>query len=107
MGQGQRITDWQIETIRSTWVVSENGSECARRAGCSASAANAYIREHAEDLRQLRTDKKPEIADVVRELLDRTLSVAFESKKLNDASFAQLLTGIGILVDKHQLLTGK
>ena len=106
MGQGQQLTDDQIETIRAAWLLTENGSEAARQAGCSPSAACAYIRTHGAELRTLRTEKAPDLIDVIRALLDRTLSYAFDGKKLNDATFSQVVTGIGILVDKYQLVSG-
>lgn len=107
MAQGKALTEWQRQEIRATWLLTENGSESARRAGCSASTANKYIRDNGPELRQLRQEKRPEIVAVIRALLDRTLSAAFDGRKIDEASFAQLVTGAAILVDKHQLLTGK
>jgi recombinational DNA repair protein (RecF pathway) len=107
MAQGKALTDWQEETIRATWLLTENGSEAARLAGCAPTTANAYIREHMDELLQLRQQKAPELSEVISALLQRLVSAAFDPAKLADASLGHLMTGIGILIDKHQLITGK
>lgn len=107
MAQGKPLSAWQIEVIRTTWLLTENGAEAARRAGCSKAAADAYISKHREELQTLRSQKNPPIAEVIEAVLYRVLSVALDNKKLADASLQQVLTGVGILVDKLQLLSGE
>lgn len=106
MTRGLPLTDWQTETIRAVWLLTENGSEAARAAGCSSSAANKYIREHLDELRMERQQKRPELVDVLTVLLERLVSVSFDPLKIQQATLADTLRGIGILTDKIQLISG-
>lgn len=54
---------------------------------------------------ELRAEKKGELIDWINTELDSIFGVL--PNKRNDASYRDLVTGIGILVDKRQLLTGK
>lgn len=105
--QGKALTDDQIETIRAAWLLTENGSEASRQAGCSTTAANTYIRHHRAELLQLRQQKRPELKDKLGNLIDRLLSVAVDPRKLDEAPLGQVMTGIGIAIDKYQLVTGE
>lgn len=103
---GLMLDDWQVETIKRVYILTGNQSEAARQAGCSGASANKYVRMYQEELLELRKQKQPELVEILRALLQRILSEAFDPAKLSEATFRDLMVGTGILVEKIQLLTG-
>lgn len=107
MAQGVRLSDQQIETIRAAWVLTGNGSYAAKAAGCATSTANKYIKDHHDELRQLRQEKAPDIAEILNAVLNEVLSGMLDPSKVRDANLNQLATTAGIVIDKMQLLSGQ
>jgi hypothetical protein len=107
MAQGVRLTDEQIAAIRDAWLLTRNGSFAARQAGCAVQTANAYIRNHRDELLQLAHEKKPEIVDQLTAARDALLHQLFQVDTLKTATVGELTKGIGIITDKIQLITGQ
>lgn len=107
MAQGQRLTDWQIETIRLAYAETGKLRHAAREAGCSPSAAKRYVDPVKDGLEHLRTQKKVDIIEEIADVRLALLSAMKSDEKIAKASMAELATSFGILTDKHQLLTNK
>lgn len=107
MAQGKALSEWQVETVRATWLLTRNGSEAGRAAGCNVATANRYIAAHREELTRLAQDKKPDLADALGAAADRLVSALFDQKRIADAPLVQVATALGIVIDKRQLLTNQ
>lgn len=107
MAQGVRLTEQQVEIIRECWLLTRNGSFAARQAGCAARTANAYIKEHQDDLLRLLQEKKPEIIDQLSAAREALLHQLLQSETLGTASVGELTKGIGIITDKILLMSGQ
>lgn len=106
MGQGQRLTDWQIETIRLAYAETGNITHAAREAGCAFNTAKKYVNDHRAELTELRAEKKADVIAQVAAVRIRILEEMHGATRLSKASLGELATTFGILTDKHQLLTG-
>lgn len=107
MAQGQRLSDWQIETIRLAFAETGNMSHAARKAGCAFNTAKKYIVDHLDELTKLRNEKRGDVVAQVAELRVRVIEEMFTTTRLGKASLSELGILFGILTDKHQLLTGE
>lgn len=107
MAQGQRLSDWQIETIKLAFAETGNVSHAARAAGCAFNTAKRYVADHRDELTELRAQKKGDVIAQVAELRIRVIEELFGTTRLAKASLYELGTLFGILTDKHQLLTGE
>jgi molybdenum-dependent DNA-binding transcriptional regulator ModE len=107
VAQGQRLSDWQIETIRLAYAETGSISHAARESGCAYNTAKSYVASHHDDLTDLRNQKKADVVAQVAALRIRLLEEMHTATRLSKASLYELGTLFGILTDKHQLLTGK
>src|SRR3712207_4691536 len=73
MAQGQRLTDWQVETIRLAYAETGSVSHAAHEAGCAFNTAKKYVNDHRDDLTKLRTEKKADVIAQVAALRIRLL----------------------------------
>lgn len=116
MARGQRLSDEQIERIKAVFAESGNAAEAARAAGVSRGAARNYIHADA-GLDEVRRQKRESaIAQVAHERADfaELLADARETyirhlmlpEVVASANAKDAATIVGILTDKHQLITG-
>ncbi len=106
MAQGQRLTDWQVETIRLAYAETGNVAHAAREAGCAFNTAKSYVNSNRDDLTELRKQKKADVVVQVAAVRIRLLEEMMNPTKLGKSSLYELGTLFGILTDKHQLMTG-
>lgn len=107
MARGVPRSENDHDAIRAAYLLTDSGSAIARMTGIPPTTVNAFIRANREELRQLRQEKEIDVTDRIDALLEYILGEAFEPSRIKNANLGQLMTGIGILVDKRQLLTGK
>lgn len=112
----EKLTDAQIERIKAVYAETGNKSEAARAAGVSRTSALRYITADAQ-MDSLRQQKRVEaIATVARERADFAELLAdareayirhlMEPTVIATADAKDAATIVGILTDKHQLVTG-
>lgn len=107
MTRGKPLTEDDHDAIRAAFLLTDNSHAIARMTGFPVSTVNDYVRNNRESLRMFRTEKAPELTERIDGLLDFILNEAFDPSRVSSAKLSELMTGIGILVDKRQLLTGK
>ncbi len=111
MAQGQRLTDWQIETLRLAYAETGNAAHAAREAGCSATAAKRYVTQALADpndgLDELRREKKADVVKGIHAVRLVLLAAMADPGKIAKASLSEITTSFGILTDKEQLLSGE
>lgn len=114
--RGRQLSDEQIERIKAVYAETGNISQAAREAGVSKSTAAKYIVQ-TDHLEQVRTQKRTEaIAAVARERADfgellaeareRYVRHLLEDEVVLQTTAKDAATIVGILTDKHQLVTG-
>ncbi len=114
--RGKRITDAQIERIKAVYAETGNIAEAARAGDVSRTTALRYVRA-SDNLDEVRRQKRVETAAAVaRERADfaELLADAREQyirhlmtpEVMATADAKDAATIIGILTDKHQLITG-
>lgn len=114
--RGQRISDAQIERIKAVYAETGNIREAARAAGTPESTTRRYLKR-VDGLAQLRAEKRIEaVAAVAKEradfselLLDAReayIRHLMQPEVVGSASAKDAATIVGILTDKHQLITG-
>lgn len=114
--RGKRITDTQIERIKAVYAETGNIRQAARAANVPEATARRYVK-HDDGLAQVRAQKRVEaVATVARERADfaELLADAREQyirhlmtpEVMATADAKDAATIIGILTDKHQLITG-
>lgn len=106
MAQGQRLTDWQIETIRLAYAETGNASHAARQAGVPIRSAQRYCKEHHDALTQLRQEKRADVVVTMSAVRIAVLEEMATPARIEKASLHELATTAGILTDKIELLTG-
>lgn len=81
-------------------------SQVSQNLGVPATTLHGWAREkHNPVPADVRTEKKGEIADLLRAEIQAALGAAENARP--DANYRDLMTGIGIMVDKLQLLNNE
>lgn len=106
MGRGKKISDEQIEQIKSTFAQTASLRAAARAAGCSVSAAKTYA-TNRDEFEQVRTQKRIGIIEAIGEAQIKLITAMVDDEHLKKASVQELGTTFGILTDKQLLLTGQ
>lgn len=107
MTRGKPLSKEDHDAIRAAYLLTDSSHAIARMTGFPVSTVNDYVRKNREELRMFRTEKAPDLTERIDSLLQYILNEAFDPARISSANLGQLMTGIGILVDKRQLLTGK
>lgn len=114
--RGQKITPEQIERVKAVYAETGNIREAARTAGVPEATARRYVKGD-DGLTQVRAQKRVEaIAAVAHERADFAELLAdaretyirhlMQPNVIASADAKDAATIIGILTDKHQLVTG-
>lgn len=114
--RGKRLSDEQIERIKAVYAETGNIREAARAAGVPEATARRHVK-HDDGLTQVRAQKRVEaVATVARERADFAELLAdareayirhlMEPAVIATADAKDAATIVGILTDKHQLVTG-
>lgn len=106
MAQGARLSDMQIETIRAVFAEGGSLGEAAREAGCAKNSARKYAPPPNDELAQLRTQKRADIITRIAEVRSLYLEHLAQPDVMSIATARDAATIVGILTDKHQLLSG-
>lgn len=104
--RGRKVEPRQIETLKQIYAETGSIAEAARQAGLSRSTAFTYVKSE-DEFEQVRTEKRLDIIDEIAEA--RRLYLAHLSKPdvISRTEAKDAATVMGILIDKHQLLTGR
>ena len=103
--RGKKITPEQIERIKATYAETGNVSEAARTAGVGFSTAQKYIRA-SDEFDKVRDEKRLDIIEQIAEARQLYVEHLMQPAVIATASAKDAATIVGILTDKHQLLSG-
>lgn len=106
MRKGQKVPPELIERIKAIYAETGSYAETARQCGVSTSTAKHYA-DLADDLEELRKEKRSDIIARIAEV--RALYVDHLAKPaiLAATTSKDAAVIVGILTDKHQLLSGE
>lgn len=84
-----------------------NTREASKVLGIPHTTLQDWVKERGtnEDVAEIRTEKKEEISALIEQAVRDMVGAS--TGKLTEANFQQLWTGVGIAVDKMQLLKGE
>jgi predicted DNA-binding protein (UPF0251 family) len=104
--RGKQITAAQIEAIKAVYAETRSFTEAGRAAGVSRQTAREYVKT-ADDFAEIRREKRADIIAQIAEV--RALYVAHLAKPdiLAATTSKDAAVIVGILSDKHQLLSGQ
>jgi len=109
MGRGTPITDTQIERIKQTYAETGNLTAAAKSAGVGKATASKYVNS-SDEFEQLRTEKRlatiGNIADELAEVRQLYVNHLKKPEVIATANAKDAATVVGIVTDKHQLVTG-
>lgn len=99
----------QIERIKAVFAETGSIAEAARAGGVSKSTAHKYVHTR-DEYEQLRTEKRAEVigdvATLIAEAREKYVRHLMQPDVIASADAKDAATVIGILTDKHQLITG-
>jgi hypothetical protein len=105
------LSDEQIERLHLEYVQTGSYRATARAVGISVESVRKYVIRELDDadspLRQMRTQKRIDIAEKIGEVQLVILEALKSPEKIAKASYQELSTSYGILTDKRQLITGQ
>lgn len=104
--RGKKITPEQIERIKAVYAETGNVAAAAREAGVSKSTAHKYCHSASDEFEQVRTEKRRDIIEQIAEARLLYVEHLMQPAVIAGASAKDSATIVGILTDKHQLLTG-
>lgn len=114
--RGKRINDVQIERIKAVYAETGNVSEAARACGVSESTARKYAHasdEFAKVRAQKRVDaiqqvahERADFAELLADAREQYIRHLMTPEVMATADAKDAATIVGILTDKHQLITG-
>lgn len=105
MARGQKTPDELKEQIRAALATNNNVRDVARQFDVAPSTVMKIRDEKPDEFEHVRTFKKQEFIERGWQLAAR-LYEAMEDK-IPEASFKDIATGYGIIVDKMQLISGE
>jgi transcriptional regulator with XRE-family HTH domain len=104
--RGRKITPEQIEQIKAAYAETESLTKAAEAAGVSKSTASQYVSLN-DEFEQVRTEKRLDIIEAIAKARIAYAEHLLKPEVVAQADPRDAATVLGILVDKHQLLTGK
>jgi hypothetical protein len=93
------------EQIRAHLAISGNTRETARHYNVSDYSVRKIRDEKPDEFTQLHADKKTEFINNAWELI--SMGIVEMKKKMPDASYRDIATGVGIITDKMLLISGE
>jgi hypothetical protein len=107
--RGKKITPEQIERLKAAYAESGNISESARIAGLTRPTAQKYVRL-SDEFDKARQEKREETikdaAEQIAKAREMYLDHLMQPTVIATADAKDTATVIGILTDKHQLISG-
>jgi hypothetical protein len=104
--RGRKITPEQIETIKAIYAETESLTRAAEAAGVSLSTASNYVRSN-DEFEEVRSEKRFDIIEAIARARQLYAEHLAKPEVVAQADPKDAATVLGILTDKHQLLTGK
>jgi hypothetical protein len=104
--RGREISPEQVEVLKATYAETGSVTQAAEAAGVGKATASKYVRSD-DEFERLRTEKRLDIIDEIARVRLLYIEHLAEDAVVGATDARDAATVLGILTDKHQLLTGR